>query len=684
MDELLNELLEKEKEYRENNNYYGCFLICLKIIDEITSKNDNTKFDILSKIFLSPNQSNYVKISLINSLNQNSLIINNNNTKRKYYQLLIDSFSKGKDKQYQKEINQIIKLYDKSNLNNFSEMDKYISNMVSKVLSKSNVQTNLDTMNSTLTGESSIINLSFKPPALIDNTNVSNKEQASLEGVVSERINENDIISMSQDSVTNNNKNKKINETNNKLKKNSSTIQLPVVLMSVSANLNSKQFLDLIDENFEKHNYQKISTLKDTERDNIRIYEYKSKNCIYNLYSKISCKSKNSINQFQIFTTLKRDENNFNMGINSFLNDIYERKISIKTIRGTQKSAIKAIVQFLKDYCLGVDRIQIIKQSKCFLKYNLDDTLKKIINNKKNKLYNKISSSISLNDDFENDSNKKNNTKKGKGYISLVEKTNNDASQYYELYKIFSKKQYGLGKTISEFITNFKKEYKLSDKDNKNVNDIDTKKAMMRIINIFEESTNTLNSTFNYDDENLKDKTSFFSNASEQFILNKIYPTLYSIYNIKYKKDNDIYLKKKKEINNQLTINEICDKIGVKKKLKGKEKIPFKYVIDIINKINFEKSLKKKFEAMTQASLELRNCILEYTNGKCELDSMDDELPIIIYIATQLNVDNLFAELYMIDDYIKCSLRDNLVQNKMVTNLLSSLLYISREWKFDN
>ena len=684
MDEVLNVLLEKEKEYRESNNYYECFLICLKIINEISSKNDNTKFDILSKIFLFPNQSNYVKISLINSLNKNSLIINNNNTKRKYYQLLIDSFSKGKDKEYQKEINQIIKLYDKSDLNNFSEMDKYISNMVSKVLSKSNEQTNLDTMNSSLTGESSIINLSFKPPALIDNTNMSNKEQASLEGIVSERINENDLISMSPDSVSNNNNNKKINKINHKLKKNSSNIQLPVVLMSVSANLNSNQFLNLIDESFEKHNYQNISTLRDTERDNIRIYEYKSKNCIYNLYSKMCCKSKNSINQFQIFTTLKRDENNFNMGINSFLNDIYERKISIKTIRGTQKSAIKDIVQFLKDYCLGVDRIQIIKQSKCFLKYNLDDTLKKIINNKKNKMYNKISSSMSLNDDFENDSNKKNNKKKVEGYISLVEKTNNDASQYYELYKIFSKKQYGLGKTISEFITNFKKEYKLSDKDNINLDDIDTKKAMMKIINIFEESTNTLNSTFNYDDENLKDKTSFFSNASEQFILNKIYPTLYNIYNIKYKNDNEIYLKKKKEINNKNTINEICDKIGVKNKFKGKEKIPFKYVIDIINKIDFEKSLKKKFEAMTQASLELRNCILEYTNGKCELDSMDDELPIIIYIATQLNVGNLFAELYMIDDYIKCSLRDNLVQNKMVTNLLSSLLYISKEWKFDN
>jgi hypothetical protein len=82
-------------------------------LDEINSRNDNDKFDVISKIFLYSNQSNYVKLSLINSLNQNSLIKSNNNIKKKYYQLLIDSFSKGKDKEYQKEINAIKKLYNK-------------------------------------------------------------------------------------------------------------------------------------------------------------------------------------------------------------------------------------------------------------------------------------------------------------------------------------------------------------------------------------------------------------------------------------------------------------------------------------------------------------------------------------------------------------------------------------------
>ena len=152
---------------------------------------------------------------------------------------------------------------------------------------------------------------------------------------------------------------------------------------------------------------------------------------------------------------------------------------------------------------------------------------------------------------------------------------------------------------------------------------------------------------------------------------------------MKYKKDNDIYLQKKKEINSKMSIDEIFAKMEIKQKLRGNDKQPFKYVIDIINKITFEKSLKRKFETITQASLELRNCVLDYTNCKFELESMDDELPITIYITTQINVDNLFAELFMIDDYIKFSLRDTTKQNKMVTNLLSSLMYISKDWKFD-
>ena len=195
---------------------------------------------------------------------------------------------------------------------------------------------------------------------------------------------------------------------------------------------------------------------------------------------------------------------------------------------------------------------------------------------------------------------------------------------------------------------------------------------------MIESSANTLNCNFN-SINSIYDST-FFSTASEQFIFNKIYHLLYNIYDKKYKKVNDEYLLIKKDINENLSPKDIISKVGVKNEYKGNESLPYKNVIEIVNKIPYEKSLKNKFQILTQCSLEMRNCILEYTSGKDELVSMDDELPIIVYIITQIKIDNLFAELYMVDDYIKCSMRDDLIQNKMVTNLLSSLVYVGKTW----
>ena len=675
MEDNLKQLFKEEKEHRSKKENHECYITCLKILDEIQNQSESKKYEIISKLFLYPNQSNYIKLSLMNSLIKNFSFINSKSSKRKYYQLLIDSFSKGKDKEYITEISQIKKLFEKTELNNFIELDKYIANLVYEVITKSNIQTTCNYLNSSMNNESSIINLSLKTSFLNDEEiKQSHKNQNSFDSA----NDKNEDLSTAQESLSEDNNindinnRKKTSEIKNLLKKYRPDQKAPMVIFSVCANVNSNQFLDLINENFEKFSYHNICTIKNTERDNIRVYEYQTKNCLNNLFNKI-CKNKNSINRLQVLSILKRDENNFDTGINSLLNDTYERKISIKTIKGDQQNSVKIIVKFLRNFCVNVEKIKIIKQSKCFLRYNLESDLKNVISIHKSQIYK---------------GHKKDLIDKNKNSKiideTLVEKTNDNAGRYYELYKIFSKKEYGLGKTVSEFIDNFKKEYKL-DKSNNSEEEkykkINTKNVMMKIINIFEISINTLNSTFNFDEENSKsNNTTIFANASEQFILNKIYPELYNIYNLKYKKENEKYLLKKKEITEKLTIDEILQKIGVKQKLKGNDKIPFKRVINIIDKINLEKSLKKKYEIMTQASLEIRNCVLDNTNCKFELDSMDDELPIVIYITTQLKVNNLYAELHMIEDYIKCSLRDRLAENKTVTNLMSSILYISNSW----
>ena len=87
----IDKLLILEQEYRNKENYSECLEICLKILEEIKSLSEKKKFDIISKLFLFENQSNYVRIHLMYELFQNNNFIDSLSVKRKYYKLLIDS-----------------------------------------------------------------------------------------------------------------------------------------------------------------------------------------------------------------------------------------------------------------------------------------------------------------------------------------------------------------------------------------------------------------------------------------------------------------------------------------------------------------------------------------------------------------------------------------------------------------
>ena len=670
----LDKLLILEQEYRDKENNLECFNTCLNILEEIKLFSDNKKFDIISKLFLFENQSNYVRIHLMYELFQNNNFINSLSIKRKYYKLLIDSLNIGNATDLLNEKNEIIKLYDKCELNNFEEIDKYIVNFVSNI---SNINNDINyAIKDKLTfrkTKSFINELKIKPTTIessdkiLDSQDTINPQscvQTSFEDINSGRQSDFNVSVQKIISPSENERNK-IKQLMRKYKPNQN---LPMVIITVSVNLNKNQFLKLIENIIIKMKYKLICNIKDTEYENINIFEYHPKNCCENL--KYIFKRKFIRNQIQVLTILKTNENNFNTGISSFLNDTSERKLSIRAIKGNEQNIIQFIINFLQKFCISMNKIKVIKQSKCLLKYNIEENLLKIINNRKNEIYKKS-----------NIPNDLLNTSRNSNYQKLlddktyVEKTNYQASKYYELYKILSKNDYELGKTLNNFVEDFKKKYQSL--TIYQIYTIDTKLIMIDIVKIIELSTNTLNSSYNNYQNN---DSVYFSLASEQFLFSKIYYIIYDIYDKKYKKQNNDFLLVQKEINEKVSIKEIIEKIGIKQKFRSNEDLPYKSVIDILSMISFERSLRKKFEILTTASLEIRTCVLEYSNGKHELDSMDDELPIIIYIATQIKVANMFAELNIVDDYFRIISRDDLMQNKMITNLLSSLIYITKNW----
>ena len=672
MDSKLRDLLINEEQSRLNQNYTECLNTCLKILKilSILKAKEQTIFDTLSKIFLKKNQSNFVRIGTIFHIIRNNYmnIYDNKNLKSKYYQLLIDSFKIDQINDKLEDKQKLISLFESSNKTNFKSMDSFIlsldvlyipekSNSDDAVLKKLNVNKELGINDNKNDLEEGLIHEETQINEITQLGLVDNLHKQSL-----------DIYSDVQ--VINENASQKDNNNNYKFinKKYKVNTKLPMIVMSISVNLNTNDFMKLVHDTFIKLNYKNVMNVKSTLYDNINIYEYNTNNVfkkmVYCLFNDKTFKR----NVFQVSTVLQKDENNFTSGLNYFLNDNNEKKLAIKTIKGNEKNIIAFMIKYLKLIAGSVNKIKIIKQSKILFKYDLEKILNEQIQMKKNILLKNINipkKKFLIKDDEE----------------TIVEKSNKKVNRFYEIYKILSNIEYELGKSINDFVENFREKYKdlNNDKGKDIIETIKTRDIMAEIIKLIEHTTNTLNCYYNQEN-NINYNTNFYNSATEQFIFNKIYHYLYEIYDLKYKKCNEEFILVKKEINENMEIKDIISNLNIKKVYISNDPIPFMPVIENINKLQLEKCLKNKFKIITQSSLEIRNCILEYTGGKYELESMDDELPIIIYLVTQINIENLFAELYMIDDYIKCTMRDELIQNKMVTNLLSSLSYISLKW----
>jgi hypothetical protein len=270
------------------------------------------------------------------------------------------------------------------------------------------------------------------------------------------------------------------------LKKYKANNKLPMILVSVSVNLSSRDFMKLIETTFTKLNYRNICNIKSNPLNNINIYEYNPKNIMERIAYCMAGKRTFIKSIFQVIVMLKKDDNNFTSGLNYYLNDNYERKITIKTVRGSEKNVTSFMLKYLKLISSSVNKIKVIKQSKNFYKYDLENTLNEQITKRKNLLLKSI--------------NMPKKKQLGPPEVeTLVEKSNKEANQYYELYKILSNKEYELGKLVNDFIENFRNKYKeiTSPDEQEKIEEINTKPLMVDIVKTIELSMNTLNSNFN-------------------------------------------------------------------------------------------------------------------------------------------------------------------------------------------
>lgn len=66
---------------------------------------------------------------------------------------------------------------------------------------------------------------------------------------------------------------------------------------------------------------------------------------------------------------------------------------------------------------------------------------------------------------------------------------------------------------------------------------------------------------------------------------------------------------------------------------------------------------------------EMKTTVIDYSKGKFELLTMDDQMPIFIYIVAMTKIPNLSAELNLLWDYIKFQEKSYDTEQFLVTNL---------------
>ena len=133
-----------------------------------------------------------------------------------------------------------------------------------------------------------------------------------------------------------------------------------------------------------------------------------------------------------------------------------------------------------------------------------------------------------------------------------------------------------------------------------------------------EETVSSFHCYFNFGKSKTEKLLAFCQPAVEKYIFNKVYSLLASIYEKRYAKENDEFIQRQHEIRRKMSVKQIMDFLGIIQKFRGPENetVPFRYTVGCINKVSSEICPKDKFDTLMRSSLELRNYILEYTNGK--------------------------------------------------------------------
>jgi len=89
---------------------------------------------------------------------------------------------------------------------------------------------------------------------------------------------------------------------------------------------------------------------------------------------------------------------------------------------------------------------------------------------------------------------------------------------------------------------------------------------------------------------------------------------------------------------------------------------------------------REAVEALALAQLEMRTCALEASGGQVELSTMEDILPVFIFVLVRSSVTRPFACAHLLSDALGAEEKLN-NEGKAVQLLESAAHYVADEWE---
>ncbi|KAL4467787.1 hypothetical protein ABPG74_013122 [Tetrahymena malaccensis] len=263
-----------------------------------------------------------------------------------------------------------------------------------------------------------------------------------------------------------------------------------------------------------------------------------------------------------------------------------------------------------------------------------------------------------------------------------------ESTANYMFQKILCAQAYGVGKKVSEFINDFQNNYRNVEESAQLL-----PKPMEGIIGLVNEIVDSLFSDYNYGKNETKSVMPYCKISVEKYVFGKLSQNLQSMYKFKYNDLDQAFSKKQKEILEKMSIIQIFKFLESKPRYwliqneetfdeefkNNKEIRPYNDAIRELEKIQYVSSPREKLKCTMMMRSMMRAGVIDFHKGREELASMDDELPILIYIILMCNINNLFTELQIVDDFINLDPSIE-AEQRFLLNIRMAGKYISDEW----